>query len=121
MKQKIENGYIYVKADKDEEYIIKGWRMMTKDKNKGYWAGKITKGLLENLRRLGGLIPEARDILAGMYKVQAAVDWERVKPDKNVKAMYKYPVKAKLYTHQTRAANMALMTFGIISPEGREE
>ena len=29
---------------------------------------------------------------------------------------YKYPVKLPLYAHQTRGANMALLTFGWIGP-----
>jgi hypothetical protein len=29
-----------------------------------------------------------------------------------------YPVKLPLYKHQVRAANMALMVFGFVSPEG---
>jgi len=121
MQQKIDNGIIFVKASKEEEAVIKTWRMMKKDKDKGYWYGEITRPLLENLQRNGGLIPPAKAILKEMLTVQAAVDAERLKPDKEIKPRYKYPVKAKLFTHQTRAANMALMVFGILPPDGRKE
>lgn len=118
MLQKIENGLIFVKADKEQEAVIKTWRLMTKDKEKGYWYGIISKPLLLNLKRNGGLIPPAQKLLDQMQTVQDAVDAERVKPDKEVNPMYKFPVKAKLYTHQIRAANMALMTFGAVPPGG---
>ncbi len=121
MRQKIDNGIIYVQPSKEEEAVIKTWRMMKKDKEKGYWWGEITRPLLENLQRNGGLIPPAKEILKEMLTVQAAVDAERLKPDKEIKPRYKYPVKAKLFTHQTRAANMALMVFGILPPDGRKE
>ena len=117
MQQKIDDGIIFVKATNEEEAVIKTWRMMKKDKEKGYWYGLITRPLLENLKRNGGLIPPAKKILDEMMRVQAAVDLERVKPDKEIKPRYKYPVKAKLFTHQTRAANMALMVFGVVKPE----
>lgn len=119
MQQKIEDGIIFVKASKEENAIIKTWRMMKKDKEKGYWYGEITRPLLENLRKSGGLIPQAKAILKEMLTVQKAVDAERLKPDKEIKARYKYPVKAKLFTHQIRAANMALMVFGILPPDGK--
>lgn len=118
MLQKIENGLIFVKADKEQEAVIKSWRLMKKDKERGYWYGIISKPLLLNLQRNGGLIPPAKKLLEQMQTVQDAVDTERVKPDKEVKPMCRFPVKAKLYTHQIRAANMALMTFGAIPPGG---
>nr|DAS03448.1 MAG TPA: hypothetical protein [Caudoviricetes sp.] len=119
MQQKIEDGIIFVKPTKEKEAIIKTWRMMKKDKEKGYWYGEITRPLLENLQRNGGLIPPARKILNDMLAVQKAVDAERVRPTKEIKPRYKYPVKAKLFTHQIRAANMALMVFGILPPDGK--
>lgn len=121
MQQKIEDGIIFVKPTKEKEAIIKTWRMMKKDKEKGYWYGEITRPLLENLQRNGGLIPPAKAILKEMLTVQKAVDAERLKPDKEIKARYQYPVKAKLFTHQIRAANMALMAFGILTPDGKWE
>ena len=117
MQQKIDDGMIFVRASKEEEAVIKTWRLMKKDKEKGYWYGSISRPLLENLKRNGGLIPPAKKILDEMLTVQAAVNTERIKPDSKIKARYKYPVKVKLFTHQTRAANMALMVFGIVDPK----
>lgn len=121
MQQKIDKGMIFVKATKEEEATIKTWRMMKKDKNKGYWYGEITRSLLENLKRIGGLIPPAKHILKEMVAIQDAVDAERVKPDNEVVCYKKPPVKVKLFKHQQRAYNMALMVFGIIKPEELEK
>lgn len=117
MQQKVENGIIFVRATTEEDAVIKTWRMMKKDKEKGYWHGEITRPLLENLKRNGGLIPPAKAILDGMLKVQAAVDAERVRPDPEVHCYREPPVKAKLFKHQQRAYNMALITFGLVDPE----
>ena len=48
-------------------------------------------------------------------QVHAAVDRERIKEDP--KPAVRFPVKASLYKHQIRAANMALIMFGLIPPE----
>lgn len=117
MQQKIEDGVIFVKAPKEEGAKIRSWRMMTFDKEKGYWYGNLSIALLQNLRASGGLIPQASEALAEMKKVQAAVDAERVKPDEAVECYIKPPVKAKLYTHQARAMNMALINFGLVPPK----
>ena len=37
--------------------------------------------------------------------------------DPEPEPLYKFPVKMNLYRHQTRGANMALLTFGLIEPE----
>ena len=52
---------------------------------------------------------------AQLHRVQTAVDRERLNPDPA--QLYKYPVKLPLYKHQIRAANMALLTFGLIAPQ----
>lgn len=51
--------------------------------------------------------------------IQGAVDQERIRP--NPMAAVDYPVSMNLFQHQVRAANMALLTFGMISPKEVEE
>lgn len=114
MQQKIEDGIIFVKASKEEDAIIKTWRMMKKDKEKGYWYGEITRPLLENLQRNGGLIPPAKAILKEMLTIQKAVDKERMTEEP--KPLIVPPVKVKLFKHQVRGYNMALMTLGLVEP-----
>ena len=114
MQQKIEDGIIFVKASKEEDAIIKTWRMMKKDKEKGYWYGEITRPLLDNLQRNGGLIPPAKAILKEMLTIQKAVDKERMTEEP--KPLIVPPVKVKLFKHQVRGYNMALMTLGLVEP-----
>lgn len=118
MQQKIEDGIIFVKASKEEDAIIKTWRMMKKDKEKGYWYGEITRPLLENLQRNGGLIPPAKAILKEMLTIQKAVDKERMTEEP--KPLIVPPVKVKLFKHQVRGYNMALMTLGLVEPPKEE-
>lgn len=118
MQQKIEDGIIFVKASKEEDAIIKTWRMMKKDKEKGYWYGEITRPLLENLQRSGGLIPPAKAILKEMLTIQKAVDKERMTEEP--KPLIVPPVKVKLFKHQVRGYNMALMTLGLVEPPKEE-
>ena len=51
-----------------------------------------------------------------LHAVQDAVDRERTN-DTPV-PLANYPVKMPLYSHQTRGANMALLTFGWVRPTG---
>lgn len=118
MQQKIEDGIIFVKASKEEDAIIKTWRMMKKDKEKGYWYGEISRPLLENLQRNGGLIPPAKTILKEMLTIQKAVDKERMTEEP--KPLIVPPVKVRLFKHQVRGYNMALMTLGLVEPPKEE-
>ena len=75
----------------------------------------------ELLNRLSKLIPLPKPLNAERYRlnaVQEAVDAERVRPVGELKPLVKYPVKRNLYAHQMRAANMALLTFGLMDPAG---
>lgn len=122
MQQMVKDGVIFVKAaTKEEGSMIRSWRMMTFDKDNGYWYGSLSVPLLLNLKRNGDLIAPARRELDHLLEVQATIDAERVKPDKDVRCYIEPPVKAKLYTHQKRAVNMALIEFGLIAPERIKE
>ena len=117
MQQKIEGDYIYVKGSKEDDAIFRKWRLMKKDRKNGIWYGRISRQLLEKLKKHGGLIPPAKKALAEMDVIQDAVDAERIRPDAEVVALYPFPVKADLFKHQIRAANMAGVIFGVISPD----
>lgn len=70
--------------------------------------------------------------LAGIFRLPDFVEKERRKLDymarrlegernaTNPVPLVRYPVKADLYKHQVRAANMAMLAFGVMTPkEGR--
>ncbi len=113
---KVDGGYIFVKASREEEAVIKTWKMMSKDKQKGWWYGRISLQLLDKLYHNGGLIPAAKKEMERLAYIQEAVDRERTRPAGELKPMAEYPVKPNLYAHQMRAANMALMVFGMVAP-----
>lgn len=116
----MKDGYIYIKkANEKQTSAIKPY--MKWDKKEQLWVGIITLDFLEKLSRVI-ILPEVIKAEYDRLKaVQDAVDYERTKPDKDVKPLVYYPVKKKLYTHQIRASNMALINFGLIKPkEGRE-
>lgn len=75
--------------------------------------------LLKDVLQRDGLRlpPDADALLKELHAIHEAVDRERVR--ECPKPLVKYPVKMPLYQHQTRAANMALLTFGWIKPEVR--
>lgn len=116
MMMKLDGGYIFVKATKEEESVIKTWKMMTKDKQKGWWYGKASLQLLDKLYHNGGLIPAAKKEMERLRDIQDAVDRERIRPAEELEPLAEYPVKPKLYAHQIRAANMALMVFEMAAP-----
>lgn len=72
--------------------------------------------LKEALQKDGLRLPPDADALwKELQAIHEAVDRERVR--ENPEPLVKYPVKMPLYQHQTRAANMAMLTFGWIKPE----
>ena len=88
------------------------------NKKQNWWEGLVCAELLN---RLSKLIPLPKPLNAERYRlnaVQEAVDAERVRPTEDLKPFVKYPVKRNLYAHQMRAANMALLTFGLMDPAG---
>ena len=103
-----------IEADNVQFTVIKSWGKMKWDKRNQMLIGTADMELLDKLAGIVRLPPAIEAHRAALHRVQDAVDRERVNPDP--KEMYKYPVKLPLYRHQTRGANMALLTFGLIDP-----
>lgn len=120
MRIKMDNGCIVIiEADSTQTAVLKSWGGMMKwNKKQNWWEGLVCAELLN---RLSKLIPLPKPLNAERYRlnaVQEAVDAERVRPTEDLKPFAKYPVKRNLYAHQMRAANMALLTFGLMDPAG---
>lgn len=116
MKIKMDKGYIIIiEANSTQTAVLKSWGGMMKwNKRQKWWEGLVCAELLN---RLAKLIPLTEPLNAERHRlnaVQEAVDAERVRPAGDLKPLAKYPVKRSLYAHQMRAANMALLTFGLI-------
>ncbi len=125
MKMLLKDGILYIAdADKTQFGIIKSWNHMEWDRKNQYFKGAAT---LELLDKLAGIVRlPAGDPHTGkgnieqyrqkLHAVQDAVNAERM--NENPRPLYPYPVKKPLYAHQTRGANMALLTFGWVQPGG---
>ena len=107
-----------IEADNVQFTIIKSWNKMKWSKKLQQLEGIADIELLDKLASIVRLPASIEKYRAHLHLVQDAVDRERINP--NPKPAYQYPVKMSLYQHQVRAANMALLTFGMIPPEGGE-
>ena len=103
-----------IEADNVQFTVIKSWNKMKWNKKLKQLEGIADLELLDKLSSIVRLPPAIEAHRAELHRVQDAVDRERIDPDP--KPLYKYPVKLPLYRHQTRGANMALLTFGLIEP-----
>lgn len=120
MKMAMKDGQILIKdADNMQFTIIKSWNKMKWSKGEQMLYGPIDGELLNKLAgivRLPEVIEAERQRL---NSIADAVDRERMKEDPV--PLYNYPVKYPLFKHQTRGANMALITFGLVEPPKEEK
>lgn len=119
MKMAMKDGQILIKdADNMQFTIIKSWNKMKWSKAEQMLYAPVDGELLNKLAglvRLPETIEAERQRLNG---IADAVDRERMKAEPA--PLYKYPVKYPLFKHQTRGANMALITFGLVDPPKEE-
>ena len=116
MKMALKDGQVLIKeADNTQFAIIKSWNKMKWNKGSMMFSGTCDMELLDKLAKIVRLPPNIEAERQNMKQVAAAVDRERMK--KEPKPYCRYPVKLPLYEHQVRAANMALLAFGLVSPE----
>ncbi len=117
MKMALKGTTLFIKdADNVQFTIIKSWNKMKWSKASQTLTGTADLELLDKLASIVRLPPAIEARRMELRAIAAAVDKERMK--ENPAPFYKYPVKMPLYRHQTRAANMALLTFGWVAPEG---
>ncbi len=118
MQMKMQDGRIYIRnPDAGQRGAIKSWGLLTWNRSCQWWEGFASIDLLDRLAKLVRLPAEVQAERDRLKEVQALVDEERNRAPEEVKPLTHYPVKQKLYIHQTRAANMALITFGVITPD----
>ena len=117
MKMALKDTTLFIKdADNVQFTTTKSWNKMKWSKASQTLAGTADLELLDKLSSIVRLPPAIEARRNELRKIAAAVDRERMNEDPA--PFYPYPVKMPLYRHQTRAANMALLTFGWIAPEG---
>lgn len=114
MKIGIKEGQILIKEVTNTQFaIINSWGKMRWSKAEKMLYGAVE---IELLNKLSEIIPLPEPIESErqrLIEIAKAVDEERIKEDPE--PLCKYPVKYPLFKHQVRAANMALITFGLVS------
>lgn len=116
MKIALQGTTLLIKdADNVQFAVIKSWNKMKWDKKAQLLRGTADLELLDKLSSIVRLPPAVEDRRSRLHALQEAVDAERINPEPT--PFYNYPVKLPLYAHQTRGANMALLTFGWVPTE----
>lgn len=116
MKMALSKGIVYIKDfTPNENSKIKSWGLMKYSSKLKMYVGPASHELLKHIAQIRPLSPEAEKFYREQEKTQRAVDYVRTM--KNPPMMVKAPVKKKLYEHQVRAFDMALITFGVIDPD----
>lgn len=115
MKMAMKEGQIIIIDVNNTQFtIIKSWNKMKWRKSERAFYGPAE---IDLLNRLAGIVRLPSPIEAErqrLNEIAHAVNAERMKTDPE--PLCKYPVKFPLYKHQIRAANMALITFGLVPP-----
>ena len=120
MRIKMGDGKItLIECSDTQTSVIRSWGKMEYNRKAGSFTAPIGDEILQKIHDKGWLPKPYEEERQRRIRVHAAVDRERVKEDP--KPAVKFPVKANLYKHQIRAANMALITFGLIPPEAVNE
>lgn len=87
-------------------------RYMRWDKRAKCMRAKATLDTLEGLAGIFTLPPNMRALRERLRAKQDMID--RIRADENPKPLMELPVKAKLYKHQIKAVNMALVEFDVL-------
>lgn len=118
MKMALKDGQLMIKdLDNNQYTIIKSWNKMVWSKSDKMLHAPVDAELLNRLSQMVTLPPLIEAERAKLNAIIEAVDAERMKAEPE--PLYKYPVKVPLFKHQTRGANMALLTFGLVEPGRR--
>ena len=117
MKMALNGNALLIKdADNVQFTVIKSWNKMRWDKRSQMLVGTADLELLDKLSSIVKLPHAIEEMRRRLKSVADAVDRERMVDDPS--PFVAYPVKMPLYRHQIRGANMCLLTFGWVPPEG---
>lgn len=120
MQMAFKDGELFLRyLDNTQFAVIKSWNLMRWDKQNQMLRGAATADLLNRLASISKLTEPVAAERDRLNSIQDAIDTERMKEEPV--PLYKFPVKANLFKHQIRAANMALITFGLIDPPKKKE
>ena len=107
--------YLQIIDTTEQEYrLIIGWGKMRWNRAKKWLEGYADLDLLNQLHGIAQLPPSIERRRVELQRTRDALNRERA--NEQPTPFYAYPVKMKLYAHQVRGANMALLNFGWIQP-----
>lgn len=116
MRMAIKDGRIYLIEFDDTQYgVMRSWGTLRYVRAKKWMEGPVSLELLEKLARITTLSPTAEQLRKKLADTQEAVD--KLRTEKDPKPLVHFPIKGSLYKHQIRAADMALVEFGLVNPE----
>lgn len=111
MKIALKDGDIILREMTSDQYnIIKSWNSMKWVKAQQCLQGRASMALLDKLTVFGKLPPNIEAYRQSLHKTADLVNAERNAAEP--RPFITYPVTKSLFRHQTRASNMALLTFG---------
>ncbi|MGN0706609.1 MAG: hypothetical protein ACI4JC_01235 [Faecalibacterium sp.] len=117
MKMALKGETLLIKeADTVQFSVIKSWGKMKWNRSIQTLSGTADIELLDKLAGIVKLPPNIEIKRIEMHSISEAVDRERMDPEPI--PFLEYPVKKKLFKHQVRGANMALLVFGFVNPDG---
>lgn len=116
MRMAIKDGRIYlIEFDSTQYGIMRSWGTLRYVRAKQWMEGTVSLELLNKLAGITQLSPTAAALRKKLADTQQAVD--KLRTEEDPKPLVKFPVKGSLYKHQIRAADMALVEFGLVGPE----
>ena len=107
----INKGDIVIQQVTSDQYqCIKSWNAMRWVRSEQALRGRMNLALLNRIKAIFGLPDHIEKERLRLKQIEDWVSGERNR--ENPEPLIDYPVKANLFKHQIRGANMALITFG---------
>lgn len=117
MRMAIKDGKIYlIEFDSTQYGIMRSWGALRYVRAKQWMEGTVSLELLNKLAGITQLSPTAAALRKKLADTQQAVD--KLRTEEDPKPLVEFPIKGSLYKHQVRAADMALVEFGLVDPAG---
>lgn len=117
MKIAIKDGDLLIQQVTPDQYnIIKSWNIMRWVRSEQALRGKASIELLDRLTVFGRLPANIEALRQQLHHTADLVNAERNAEEPA--PLVPYPVTKTLFKHQTRAVNMALITFGFDPERG---
>ena len=117
MKLAIDGDQILIADPGPHFQTLKSMGMLWAPKRK-LLLGVVNLELVERLCKAFPAPAELVDLRQRLRRRQSMIDAERMAEEP--RPLVDYPVRAKMFAHQIRGANMALLAFGIIDKEVEE-